>query len=158
MTHFSLDERARLRNALELNRVMQLYPRPHILVGDFNDVFDSLTIQFLTGRTELYGQRGNLIDSWYHYHYWLHQRDQNQKRNLTNNAIDKIREEERQSWTFTTLNNSDKRRIDYIFNSNELFVVNSFILSKNCIEMKNKKLVCASDHAPVITDFQYIQF
>lgn len=142
VTHFSLDHRSRIRNVIELYTAMLSHTRPFILVGDFNDVSDSIPIQFLTGQLELGGLRGEVIDSWRYC-------QQNHSLCTCNDQL--------MSWTFSTLNRSDQRRIDYIFNSKELNITNSFIFSKNCYLLHyNKKTVCASDHAPVVTDFLYI--
>jgi endonuclease/exonuclease/phosphatase family metal-dependent hydrolase len=139
VTHFSLDRQSRVRNVVELYNIILSHPRPFILVGDFNDDAESLPIQFITGKVELGGIRGDLVDSWWH------SRQNHFNRTCTDDFI---------SWTFPTLNLSDKRRIDYIFNSKDLFVTQSFIPSVNCLDVDDRGSVCASDHAPVVSDFQ----
>lgn len=65
-THFSLSERARVSNAIEVHRFIQQHAgeTPAVLMGDLNAEPDSRPIRFLTGEETIDGETGTFLDCW----------------------------------------------------------------------------------------------
>jgi len=93
VTHMSLSEVARRRNVVEIWDFVSKYNEkiPQVLVGDLNEEPDSNTLDFLLGKIELSATTGDFKDAWQLLHG-----------------------ESKDGWTFTTLSDQPKKRIDFV--------------------------------------------
>lgn len=128
-THFSLSANARKRNIVELYEFMLSFPPPYILTGDLNTEPDSPEIHFLQGSLEWNGIRSNLKDAW-------------------NVVKDRMELADQTGWTYTTLSEEPKKRIDYIFYSPGLRLEGFNFNDEN-----QRDETIASDHRLITTSF-----
>jgi len=133
-THFPLSAQARKRNIVELYEFVATYPQPAIIVGDFNTEPNTPEIQFLQGKIELAGFKPNFKDAFDHL--------------VKRMNLDNDEEKLEIGWTYTTLTKEPKKRIDFIFYSPTLEVVD-FECDDNYVNEK----VIASDHRPILAVF-----
>jgi len=101
---------------------------PQILVGDFNEESNSEMLAFLQGEVELAGLTGNFKDAW---------------KSLKG-------ENDPDEWTFTTLSDKPKKRIDFIMFRGDQLVLNDINVIHNSIKEKQQP----SDHRGLFADFQ----
>jgi len=126
-THMSLSDSARRRNALEMLEFMNNFTLPQIIVGDFNDNPEGDLVQFLVGKISLEGKTGNFKDSW-----------------------QELRGEDDMStsWTYTTLQDDPKKRIDFVlYRGNDLLLNNIEIIQNNPFAK-----IQPSDHRGIYAD------
>eukprot|EP01118_Nematostelium_gracile_P012760 TRINITY_DN4710_c0_g1_i1.p1 TRINITY_DN4710_c0_g1~~TRINITY_DN4710_c0_g1_i1.p1 ORF type:complete len:440 (-),score=93.77 TRINITY_DN4710_c0_g1_i1:64-1281(-) len=91
-SHFSLSNSARRRNVVEFLHFAGISAKNQIFVGDFNEEPNSEGVDFLTGKLKIDGISGDFTDGWL-----------------------KLKGEDiRESWTYTTLDTSPKKRIDFV--------------------------------------------
>uniref|UniRef100_A0A6B2L8B9 Endonuclease/exonuclease/phosphatase domain-containing protein n=1 Tax=Arcella intermedia TaxID=1963864 RepID=A0A6B2L8B9_9EUKA len=135
-THFALSAIARKRNVVELYEFMQSFPKPSLLVGDFNTEPDTPEIHFLKGHHSLGGFHSTLRDAFDHV---VH------REGLEGDEEAQLAA----GWTYTTLTREPKKRIDFVFYSPPLEVT-SFLLD-NAYQAGD---VVASDHRPIVATFR----
>jgi len=127
VTHMSLSKSARRRNSIEIVNFANLHSRPQILVGDFNDEPESEMLHFLLGKLELDGAIGDWKDAWLHVHGPLKEKD---------------------GWTFTTLQQSPKKRIDFVLYRGDM-QANDAKVVENSAHFATQP----SDHRGLVVDF-----
>jgi endonuclease/exonuclease/phosphatase family metal-dependent hydrolase len=122
----SLSEIARRRNVVEIWDFVSKYNGnniPQILVGDFNSEPNSSSLDFLVGKIELSATTGDFKDAW----QILHLNNQN-------------------DWTFTTLADQPKKRIDFILFRGNIDIQDIYII-------KNNENEVPSDHRGLVANF-----
>lgn len=135
-THFSLSERARQRNIVEVHEFIQSFPQPHILTGDLNTQAGTPEMDFLLGRVELGGTYGAYSDPF----------EKMYKTKDPTLTKAQIREQlEQQEWTFNTLSIAPRKRIDFFF------VAQDQIQDIECETLNDDPK--ASDHRPILCTF-----
>ena len=125
-THMSLSELARRRNVIEFWDFVNRYEGAQIILGDFNCEPDSETYQFLVGNKEINGVTGNFKDAWVE----LHGNDK-----------------EKEGWTYITLNENPKKRIDFVLYRGDLLPQSIQVLEND------DKNIQPSDHRALFADF-----
>eukprot|EP01127_Copromyxa_protea_P021278 TRINITY_DN7278_c0_g1_i1.p1 TRINITY_DN7278_c0_g1~~TRINITY_DN7278_c0_g1_i1.p1 ORF type:complete len:504 (+),score=87.07 TRINITY_DN7278_c0_g1_i1:32-1543(+) len=156
-THSSLSDTARQRNIVEIVDFMKRFPEPHVLTGDLNSNPGTPEFQFLQGKFELGGFNVAYNDA-----YEVFKRQDNEDESeFQKRLVD-------DGWTYTTLSNSPKKRIDFIYYSagesepvtnfglgsqervHKLSVVDAWVGEE--VE-KSKEVTPASDHRPLFAIF-----
>lgn len=143
VTHFSLLEKSRDENCVELRDWMYSYAKrgPVILMGDLNaERSTSKGIRYLLGETSLAASTGFLKDSF----DWILQ--------VASSDADVDESLELESvWTFTTLHQKPKKRIDFVLYNPTYIDVNYHSVVEN--DFKDSKTQ-PSDHRAVYVEFR----
>eukprot|EP01116_Phalansterium_solitarium_P015515 TRINITY_DN3432_c0_g1_i2.p1 TRINITY_DN3432_c0_g1~~TRINITY_DN3432_c0_g1_i2.p1 ORF type:complete len:463 (-),score=186.22 TRINITY_DN3432_c0_g1_i2:231-1619(-) len=129
VTHMTLSDSARLRNAVEFLRFADRYPGPQVFVGDFNMNPDGEALLFLRGERQLDGLSGNFRDAWLELH--------------PESAADVAH-----GWTYTTLQDEPKKRIDFVMYRGGLRVTHMHV-----IDNANATGLMPSDHRGLVASF-----
>lgn len=142
-THFSLFKDARDEGCVEVRDLMAYYARrgPTILAGDFNAERNSSDgIKYLLGEKTVAVSTGSLKDSL----DWIAERSDNPVTDITDENLGDY-------WTYTTLHQKPKKRIDFIFHDPRHTTVEYY---RNVENKYAGKKIQASDHRPIQVRFR----
>lgn len=103
-THMSLSHSSRRRNMMEILEFTESFSLPQVIVGDFNENPDTESLDFITGRLELDGKTGKFKDAWKVLKY----------QNTDGTYNEETQDDWLNGWTYTTLSEQPKKRIDFI--------------------------------------------
>ncbi|PRP81074.1 hypothetical protein PROFUN_11188 [Planoprotostelium fungivorum] len=132
VVHSSLSLSARVRNSIEMWNFMQSGRKgaPQILLGDMNEEPNDIPVDFLMGRRSLNGITGDFKDAWVEKHG---------------------REKDKEGWTYITLQQEPKKRIDFI-----LYRGDQLTLKKTFVQLNPPPTEPQpSDHRALNAHFEY---
>jgi len=142
-THLSLSDTARKRNIVEVYDLINTLPYPRILLGDFNENFQSLSLDFFRGKYPMAGTSPAFKDAWSSF-----------------NNPDFNKEKEKQGWTYITIHEEPKKIIDFIlFEGKQIDLQNCYVVSNNnhTIVLSDNETLFPSDHRALMATFQFKQ-
>jgi endonuclease/exonuclease/phosphatase family metal-dependent hydrolase len=152
VAHFTLSDRARTRTVGELAQWMRQFPAPRVLLTDFNANADSEAMRQLLADPTL-----ALQDAWRCRRSSLLQ--QCAKTNVAVDGDDSDNDSHAARWTFTTLEKSPKKRIDFVLFGNggggidEPAARPSLVLNDRRLSSGNET---ASDHRALYAEFRLV--